>query len=165
MESFSGKTFANYFLHGEHLIVDGVPMSKSRGNILYPDDLVNKGYEHKHLRFFLTYTYYRKKLNFTNKNFTKASEILDSFRARLREIMENQGGGKNDRVGTLVDSIQDVFEKYMDDDLHLGDAFDAVYDVLGEIQKALEGNSIQKTQAKELEKRLKAIDEVFGVIF
>ena len=167
MESFSGKNFANYFLHGEHLIVDGIAMSKSRGNILYPDDLVDKGYEHNHLRFFLTYTHYRKKLNFTDRSFKAASEILDRFRSRLDAISKAQTatGTPNDEIDLLIGSIPDTFGKHMDDDLHLGDAFDAVYAILGQIQVALGGEGILQGSAASLRARLVEIDEVFGVIF
>ena len=167
MESFSGKTFANYFLHGEHLIVDGVAMSKSRGNILYPDDLVDQGYEHKHLRFFLTYKHYRSKLNFTAKTFKDASAVLDNFRSRLDTILGGQSaqGKQSETIDTLIASIPDTFAKYMDDDLRLGDAFDAVYALLGRIEQALDGEAISKTSADSLVARMKEVDEVFGVIF
>jgi cysteinyl-tRNA synthetase len=64
-EGVSGKEFAKYWLHGAHLFVDGKKMSKSRGNVYYPEDLLAKGFRNDHLRFFLIYGQYRKKLNFT----------------------------------------------------------------------------------------------------
>src|SRR3990172_1201642 len=42
MEAHTGGTFANYYLHGEHLVVEGKTMSKSRGNIIYPGDLYSR---------------------------------------------------------------------------------------------------------------------------
>jgi cysteinyl-tRNA synthetase len=43
-EGVSGKEFAKYWLHGAHLFVDGKKMSKSKGNVYYPEDLIAKGY-------------------------------------------------------------------------------------------------------------------------
>jgi len=43
-ESVSDKPLANYWLHGAHLLVDGKKMSKSKGNIIYIDDLLKAGY-------------------------------------------------------------------------------------------------------------------------
>ncbi|MBT3274885.1 MAG: class I tRNA ligase family protein, partial [Spirochaetales bacterium] len=167
MESFSGKKYASYFLHGEHLIVDGRPMSKSLGNILYPDDLVDKGYEHKHLRFFLIYTYYRKKLNFTDKSFAKASDILDRFRERLNNLLNGAAAGikKNPATDLLIEKLPAVFEKHMDNDLHLGEAFEAVYEHLGQIQDSIAGSALQKSQAKALRNEILKVDTVLGVIF
>lgn len=44
MEALTGKEYARYYLHGEHLVVDGRTMSKSRGNILYPEEVYKLGY-------------------------------------------------------------------------------------------------------------------------
>ena len=167
MESYSGKTFANYFLHGEHLIIDGAPMSKSRGNILYLDDLMDQGREPEHLRFFLTYGYYRKKLNFTGKNFREFSEILDRFRSRLNGILGSSSatGNRGNGVATLIDAIPKVFQKHMDDDLHLGNAFDALYGLLGDIVDTLGEEHIHETLGRELRIRLDEVAQVFGVIF
>lgn len=41
-EAVSGKKFSRFWLHGEHLLVDGKKMSKSKGNVLYLDDLLEK---------------------------------------------------------------------------------------------------------------------------
>ena len=167
MESYSGKPYANYYLHGEHLIVDGKPMSKSIGNILYPDDLVDQGYEHKHLRFFLIYTYYRKKLNFTDRNFQKTSKILDDFRNRAGAIMDGaaKNGVTSNSIESLIKKIPGIFEEQMDDDLNVGKAFDAVYAHLGVIAGQLESSPLSKTLASSLKEQLEKIDTVFGVIF
>jgi len=55
MESASGHEFCRTWLHGEHLLVDGAKMSKSRGNIVYTEQLLEQGYTAGHLRFFLIY--------------------------------------------------------------------------------------------------------------
>lgn len=97
MEALSGTTYANYYLHGEHLIVDGKKMSKSAGNIFYPDELIaGEGVRPEHLRFFLTATkHYRKKLNFTKEHFSKQSAHLDEVRALIAQLT----GGAATRAG------------------------------------------------------------------
>ncbi len=167
METYSGLNFANYFLHGEHLIVDGVPMSKSRGNILYPDDLFDEGYEPNHLRFFLIYTHYRKKLNFTRENFRKTSAKLDEFRKMTGELLgsASREGEKNGELQRLVSEIPDIFQQRMDDDLSVGAAFDDVFEQLKKIGNVLNRKSIRDDVAITLRKNLEKTNEVFGVIF
>lgn len=166
MESYSGKPFANYYMHGEHLIVDGKPMSKSVGNILYPEDLVDKGYEHKHLRFFLTYKHYRTKLNFTDKNFAQSSAKLDALRTTLEKLTASSSddGRKDDNILRLVDSVVPEFERCMDDDLSLGNAFDAVFTVLQQLEKLLAGGTLHPEAASRLSGHIKKIDSVFAVL-
>ena len=167
MESYSGKNFANYFLHGEHLIVDGTAMSKSKGNILYPDDLIEQGYEPKHLRFFLTYTHYRKKLNFTKVRFQKTSEILDRFRGVVDELLEGASskGSSDKSLEDLVDRVLAVFESSMNDDLSVGAAFDGIYEVLLKLRQGAGSVGLHSTIAKSLRANLEKADTVFGAIF
>src|SRR3990167_6437832 len=44
-EGASGKKFVNYFIEGEHLLVDGKKMSKSLGNIFNLRDVESKGFD------------------------------------------------------------------------------------------------------------------------
>ena len=169
MESYTGKSFARFYMHGEHLIVDSEVMSKTKGNILYPDDLVDRGYEHKHLRFFLIYTHYRNKLNFTNKNFKRSSALLDDFRSLVERITAPGKGGGADagQVATAkktIDSIPTVFEQSMDDDLSAGKGFDAVFETLRSLEGGLAGKVLPRAVAKELNKNLGQIDQVLGVL-
>ena len=41
-EAVRGKQFSRYWLHGGHLFVDGKKMSKSKGNVYYPSDLISQ---------------------------------------------------------------------------------------------------------------------------
>lgn len=168
METYSGKNFANYFLHGAHLIVDGTPMSKSRGNILYPDDLFEKGYEPKHLRFFLIATaHYRKKLNFTKDRFKKVSAKLDEFRSLLHELLESasEEGKKGGEISNLVSGVINVFETAMDDDLWVAAAFDGVHNQLKKIKRSVGAKGLHTDAARELRENVEKTDTVFGVIF
>jgi cysteinyl-tRNA synthetase len=169
MEAFSGKTFARYYLHGEHLIVNGKSMSKSRGNILYPEDLVERGYEHKHLRFFLIHEHYRKKLDFTDANFERASKRLDEWRNLYRSILSPDGnaGSTNESdkvVDELIDSVEKVFRHAMNDDLKAGAAFEEVYSVLAKIDSARADRRLSPSQRDRLRAAIDRIDTVLGVI-
>jgi len=43
-------------------------MSKSIGNVINLDDLSRRGYSPEHVRFYLLYKHYRKKINLTEKS-------------------------------------------------------------------------------------------------
>ena len=165
MESYSGRIFARYYLHGEHLVVAGKPMSKSVRNILYPEDLVARGYEHKHLRFFLIYTHYRKKLNFTDSNFAQSSRILDEFRGIYKSLLEQKGkNATSEEVLATIDSIEPEFRHTVNDDLRIGDAFDRVGELLRSIKDLLGTSRLDASARKRLESSIKSIDSVLGVI-
>ena len=167
MEAFSGRDYANYYMHGAHLIVDGKPMSKSRGNILYPDNLVDQGYDHRQLRFFLIYKHYRKKSNFTKTGFAKTSAILDGFRKSLGAITRSlsTNAETNGEIESCIESIEPTFRECMNDDLRVGDAFDAISRLLGRIEQVTAGaNGIAENSVRRLISKLEKVDEVFGVL-
>ena len=95
-------------MHGEHLVVDGVSMSKSRGNIIYPEQLASGGHSWKEIRFFLTYRHYRSKLNFTEENFSKTVGKLSKFRSDLAAV--KSGGDGNAEAAALIDGILPAFD-------------------------------------------------------
>ena len=58
-EAATGKPFVRYWLHAEHLLVEGEKMSKSLGNFFTLRDLFGKGYKPSALRFALASVPYR----------------------------------------------------------------------------------------------------------
>jgi cysteinyl-tRNA synthetase len=78
-ESVTEKPFVNYFLHNEHLMVDGKKMSKSAGNFYTLRDIIDKGFNPLTFRYFSFLTHYRTPLNFTWEALTAAGNALDSI--------------------------------------------------------------------------------------
>ena len=63
----TGKHFVNYWLHAEHLLVEGKKMSKSLGNFYTLSDLVEQGFTPREVRMILLQTHYRTQLDFFNR--------------------------------------------------------------------------------------------------
>ena len=167
IESLSGKEYANYYLHGEHLVIDGKTMSKSVGNIRYPEDMLTRDTQPHHLRFFLIYTHYRRKLNLTGARFTRAAEYIDSIRSLIRKLVETPRGDSEPnpadrRARKLIESIREEFEKHMDDDLSAGRAVDGLYKVLLELES--DCFPLSPAAAENLTSELSRIDTVLRVL-
>jgi len=64
-EGATGCEFARYWLHGEHLVVEGEKMAKRVGNFFTLRDLVEKGFDPLVVRYLLISVPYRQRLNFT----------------------------------------------------------------------------------------------------
>lgn len=166
MEAYSGKPYANFYLHGQHLITFGEKMSKSKGNILYPDDVLKKGYKPHHLRFFLYYTHYRKKLNFTDDRFARTAAYLDRARATARDLLASgtKGAQARKQVDELVDALAADFQRHVDDDLSIGAGFDAVMSRLDGLATEKKHAPLAKAAVDRLEKELRRVDSVLGVL-
>jgi cysteinyl-tRNA synthetase len=182
-ESYTGQELAPYWLHGEHLTVGGRPMSKSRGNILYPQDVLaappgrdrlGEGrFGPHHLRFFLIYTHYRRRLSYTEARFRRAAAELDAFRSLAAELTRPasgaEGSGPSPKAGRLIDEridrIPAEFELRMNDDLSAGAAFDRLHALLREIDARRQGAALSRPQAERLRRNLERVDAVLQVIF
>ncbi|EKD91059.1 MAG: hypothetical protein ACD_30C00049G0027 [uncultured bacterium] len=83
-EGYTGKPFANFFVHGEHLLVEGAKMSKSLKNFYKLSDLEDKGFEPLSYRYLVLTAHYRDKLNFTWESLQAAQNALNNLREIVR---------------------------------------------------------------------------------
>jgi cysteinyl-tRNA synthetase len=167
IESLSGKQYANYYLHGEHLVIDGKTMSKSLGNIRYPEDMLDKTIRPHHLRFFLIYTHYRRKLNLTGESFTQAVEYIDSIRGLIRKLIQQPeskaiGRGEKAEALSIIERLRGEFESHMNDDLSVGRAVDGVFKMLRQLADRC--FPLPAEEARKLTTELARIDTVLNVL-
>ena len=79
-EGAFGPGFVNYWLHGQHLLVDGLKMAKSTGNTYTLADLRARGYDPLAFRYLCMTVRYRARLNFTFRALRGAQRALDRLR-------------------------------------------------------------------------------------
>jgi cysteinyl-tRNA synthetase len=162
-EAVSGKPFSRYWLHGGHLFVDGKKMSKSKGNVYYPSDLLAKGFSGGQLRFFLIYGPYRKKLNFTFEKLAQTSQRLDSFKRMVAGLEETKPTSQTERQEILTSTIVSDFQNHMNDDLNVKSAFDNLYETTSELHGMRQ--SLSSKEIKNVLTSLRRVDIVLQCIF
>jgi cysteinyl-tRNA synthetase len=79
-EAATGKPFSRFFMHGEHLLVNGVKMAKSAGNFYTLREIEEKGYDPLAFRYLCLQTHYRSKMNFTWEALEAANSALQNLR-------------------------------------------------------------------------------------
>ncbi len=164
VEGASGKEFARYWTHGQHLFVDGEKMSKSRGNVHYPRDIVKRGYENEHVRFFLIYGHYREPLNFTFERFEEAAQRLNAFKLMVENIARSKSTASAQHPN-LVNKITLSFESNMNRDLDVKVAFDNVFETVQKLDKLKNDSKLNSEDAGKAIDNLQKIDKVLQVIF
>src|SRR6202040_2319810 len=138
-EAATGKPFARYWLHAEHLLVEGEKMSKSLGNFFTLRDLFAKGYKPSALRFALASVPYRRQLNFTFDGLQQAAsavERLRNFADRLKQgkFEPGQHPGMSERIAKAAAD----FDAGLSDDLNTAQALAAAYDLVREANVAID---------------------------
>jgi cysteinyl-tRNA synthetase len=159
-EAVSGKQFSRFWLHGGHLLVDGKKMSKSKGNVIYPNDVSARGFSGEELRFFLIYRAYHEELNFTYEKLAEAKHKLDEVRRWAADLAQTVFIGDGD---SNQSTIRSVFEAHMDNNLDVEGAFGAVTKEVREIHKR-RGN-LRAGELKRVLEDLHRVDSVLQCIF
>ena len=75
-ECVTGEKFVNYWLHVSFLNLDSEKMSKSKGNVIYLDDLISQGVDPTAVRYLFLSSTYRNPMNFNEETLTSAKNAL-----------------------------------------------------------------------------------------
>jgi cysteinyl-tRNA synthetase len=164
-EGATGKPFARYWLHAEHLLVEGEKMSKSLGNFFTIRDLYGKGYKPSALRYALASVPYRRQLNFTFDGLQQATssvERIRNFVDRLKQGKFPAGSpaGMKERAAEAVDD----FDAGLSDDLNTAVALAAAFDFVRKANIAMDSGKFGQEDVAAASEFLAAFEQVFAVV-
>jgi cysteinyl-tRNA synthetase len=164
-EAATGKQFVRYWMHAEHLLVEGEKMSKSLGNFFTLRDLFAKGYKPSALRFALCSVPYRRQLNFTFDGLQQATSSVDrlrNFAARLKN--EKFPTGKKSGMAARIAQAADDFDAGLSDDLNTAQALAAMYDFVREANIAMDKGEFIQSDVAPAQEFLANFDKVFAIV-
>jgi len=168
-EAFLGKKHVNYWMHCEHLLLNGEKMSKSLGNIVTLDDVIKK-FSPEILRYMFVSVHYRQKLNYTEgfaknaeKNYNKLKETFGKLNFSLKSSAEKKSKTDQEFLEKMK-KLREKFEEAMGEDLNTPRALTVFHEFSKEANKYLGKGKSRKTIGKALE-MFKEFSEVFGLRF
>ncbi|MBD5092084.1 MAG: cysteine--tRNA ligase [Clostridiales bacterium] len=130
-EALTGKQFAKYWIHNGLIKVNGQKMSKSLGNSLLLEDLLNE-YSAETVKYALLQTNYRGDINVTPTLFPDADKHMYNFYKVLDEVdksgLECDGGSRE---------IDDSFNRAMDDDFNVAKSLADLFAIFKSIRAKL----------------------------
>ncbi|MCL5270600.1 MAG: cysteine--tRNA ligase, partial [bacterium] len=137
-EAATGKPFVRFWMHNGFLKIDNEKMSKSLGNFIRIDQILER-HDPATVRFFLLAAHYRHPMDLT-------AEALEEARGAVRRINDGlETGAKllelNNYTQPAMDShevkvLRERFEASMDDDFNTPRALAVLFDVVGLIHEA-----------------------------
>jgi cysteinyl-tRNA synthetase len=164
-EALTGKQFVRFWLHSEHLSVDGQKMSKSLGNVYTLRDLVSKGYAPESLRYLLASVPYRKKLNFTFDGLKAAATSIDRLRNyKLRLETAKFADGANEKLLERTRTAARCFDEALDDDLNTAEGLAAAFEYVRDTNTAMDGGEFLAGNVAGAKEFLNRFDAVFDVL-
>ena len=150
-EALTGKQFVKYWTHNGLIKVNGQKMSKSLGNSLLLDELLEK-YSDEAIKFALLQTNYRNDINITNDLFPDAEKHLYEFYSLLfwvDKVMDKLRG--NELTLTQEDAIKaaeisakvdNEFNACMDDDFNTALALSNLFGYFKDMKKCLNAGEL-----------------------
>ena len=164
-EGATAKPFVRYWLHAEHLLVEGEKMSKSLGNFYTLRDLFAKGYKPSTLRLCLASVPYRRQQNFTLSGLDQATSAIERLRNFADRLKQGKfPAGKNDGMAARIARAADEFDAGLSDDLNTARALAAVFDLLREANIAMDRGEFRQGDVAALQQFLATFDNVFAVL-
>jgi cysteinyl-tRNA synthetase len=164
-EAATGKQFAKLWMHAEHLIIEGEKMSKSLGNFYTLRDLFAKGYKPSAVRFLLLSVPYNRQLNFTMDGLKQADssvERMRNFVARLKT--EKFGAGSNPEMPKRAAEAEHDFDAALADDLNTAVALAAVFDLIRDVNTAMDRGQFLQQDAPRLVASMEKFDDILAVL-
>jgi cysteinyl-tRNA synthetase len=163
-ESFTGKKFAQIWIHNGMLQLSGEKMSKSIGNLItIKEFLVN--HDGDAMRMLVLNGNYRSPLSFTDESISAAEQGLNRLRTALKPSKPNADGASTaliTELETLVTNTKKSFIEFMDDDLNTSGALSCLFDLVRQVNVARDANATAE-QLKHAQDTLKELTSVFGL--
>jgi cysteinyl-tRNA synthetase len=142
-EGATGKPFARYWLHAEHLVVEGEKMAKSEGNFFTLRDLLAKGYDPLAVRYLLISVPYRQKLNFTMDGLHAASQAIERIANTRRRLGSTPAAaGSGDLDPAHIENFSRNYREALAEDLNTARALGALHLLLRDVNTALDGDGV-----------------------
>jgi cysteinyl-tRNA synthetase len=155
-ESYSGRTFARYWMHSGMLNIDQEKMSKSLGNIKLLREVL-KEHSPDTVRMLMLGTHYRSPLSFSDESLEEARASLDRINkcvSNIGHLISSLGEEDSDAAGISGEDLEAAlgeterdFREAMDDDFNSAAALGAVFGLVREVNSYIDGGRAGRNTA------------------
>jgi cysteinyl-tRNA synthetase len=160
-QSTAGKenpTYANGFVHNEHLLVNGQKMSKSLNNFITLADIIDKGFDPLAFRLLVLQSHYRNQAHFSWANLEAAENRLKDFRA-LADLQWQARENINDSASFALMDIPSELQQIAENDLNTPEVLARFSEISSELQTL----TIRAERLSEFQQALKSLDNLLGL--
>ena len=116
-EGAYGHASVAHWVHGQHLLADGVKMAKSARNTVTIDELIKLDVDPLAFRYQCLLTHYRSRMQFSLGALRQAAEALDHLRQRVRHWAQVPQGAPSHAA--VRERWMEPFARALADDLNL----------------------------------------------
>jgi cysteinyl-tRNA synthetase len=162
-ESYTGKTFARYWMHNGLMKTDNAKMSKSKGNEIVVTSLLDR-HAAETLRFFLLATHYRRPIDYSEDRLQETHRSLENFYRFFERYKRITGEsffsleapakrGPFDTSESHTEFLVEVgrhraaFLEHMDDDFNSGGAIGVLFELLTTLNRYADARRLEESKS------------------
>ena len=153
--------YVNYWMHNEHITVNGKKMSKSLGNCFTLNELISKGHSPEAIRYEFIKAHYRQRMDFQEASLPGNQTVIEKFGNFLNRLKNEINGSGWSELPAVIEKALTGFEKGMDDDLNVPVALASVFDFITEVNKHF--SELSSDNAKDILSVMTKFDSVLAV--
>ena len=112
--SASLSEVTDLWMHGEHLLFEGRKMSKSAGNVVLMEDVVQKGFDPLALRLVFLENRYRSQMDLNWDQISAADSTLSRWRKKYQEWSSAELPSDSAEIDAHVESLFDIIRDDLD---------------------------------------------------
>ena len=163
-EALTGKPLANYWLHSGQLLRDGRKMAGDTGNVVTLQEVLDRGYTGREVRFTLLGVYYRKPLPFSFRRLNAARTALRRIDEFTRKLLCLPAGLPHPDIAAYVSELEKVFTDAIHDDLNISGAIGALFHFIKHVNPIVQEGQLDKEQKNDVLEALRQVNTVLGVL-
>ena len=164
-EGATGKPFARFWVHTEHLILDeGEKMSKSLGNVFTVKDVLDQGFRASALRYLLLSVHYRKQLRFSWTSLQQAEEAVRRLMDFLARLETAPDGGPHPETAAKVEEASRDFAEMIRADLNTAGALGVVFELVRTLNAAIDAGEVGRADVPGIRDAVERFDRVLGIV-
>lgn len=156
--SVTGKPLANYWLHTNHVLIDDEKISKSLGNSITLDEVIDRGFSPEVFRLHVLESHYRSQSKFTWQSLESASNRLKDLHA-MAVLRFQAKPAVNDLATFPFTDVREEMIAMLENDL----ATPQIMAYLSQISTQIQAVLVEQDMLDEFEKMIMSIDELLGL--
>ncbi len=160
-EVFCGHKTVNYWVHSEHLFVDGRKMSKSLGNFYTLRSLEEKGYSIDAIRYLFLSAHFKTQLNFTFKSLKNAENTVNNINDFVNRILDAKDGDID--ITSQVKKYEEKFFEFLYNNIDITKSLSYMFEIIN-LANNKGIDNLSKNSLEVIIASFKSFNEIIDVI-
>lgn len=162
-KALTGKPLARFWVHCEQVVADENDTGDAKSVLPTLDELMEKGYSPREIRFWLATAHYRKPVRFSETRLIQARSALKRLDECIHALHQIETDASYAEIDQVEYDIRQGFITAMDDDLNMPQAMANLYTMIKTINRLISEDQLGKQDAEKIIQTLANIDDVIGI--